>query len=292
MTTTAGIPHRAVARWANVLCEPLSSDRDRAHASLLMREHIETRVPWAVAYMAGVIRSLIQTLPSEDPWRHLATRVTGTGGETDVVRNLPNRAAPLHTGAIGAFGQFGSIDDALDMVDTGMKDRWVDPNLTALTPSPARAEDFDDTPTGEYLHPVAAALVGFGATDYDTMYRACLAAAGTAMGHRPDGTQTGVMERLEAVHEWVDHCTQAIRWAAFRRRCYEGAGDTFLHSQLLSWIADADQVYIDEWTPDINDHEIAEAHVGDGEYTRYMARRIEFGYRPPGTTDTNPLTDP
>jgi hypothetical protein len=104
--------HRPAVRWANVLFEPLSSNRDRVHAHIKFREFAASQVNWTAGWFAGVIYSGIHTLPADDPWRHLSARLASLQGD-DMVRREPGVPVPVPTMAVSKNGQFGSNTDAL-----------------------------------------------------------------------------------------------------------------------------------------------------------------------------------
>lgn len=257
--------HRPAVRWANVLFEPLSSNRDRVHAHIKFREFAASQVNWTAGWFAGVIYSGIHTLPADDPWRHLSARLASLQGD-DMVRREPGVPVPVPTMAVSKNGQFGSNTDALDLVPNDFGDPWCDPSLTAVTPAPTENEAFDATPDHSYIDPVAAAMIAFGSESYTTTRQAALVSAERALGLPSGAWNLPPLDRLKEVDRWIEAMATAMRWTAYRRRVYFSRWDSFMHEQCLSWLNQADAALVGLWEPDLSDAEIMEGSDPDATY--------------------------
>lgn len=221
-----------VARWIVSWSEPLLDETARVKIATDMGHFIDRNSEWSVAFLAGVLTDLAQSLPTNDPWRHMAGLIdlrqvaTGIPAEDKNMR-LARRSerAPLPglTGAITVEGRpFGTRRDAADLIAPGASDVSTDLSMAAVAVN---------------LSPLAAALVAFASHDPKTVQ----VVLGQTLHHLWMANVGSVMPQT-AGQAMFEAASSAIRWLIHRRRAYTGIDDTFPNIVGLSWIAKADRV--------------------------------------------------
>ena len=214
--------------------EPLVSARSRLTIGLEFDEQARLHPQWASVWFAGLISDAIQTLPDQDPWRHLTGTVKVNGDDLIARGKFP---VPTETGAIGHRGDFGTWHDTTDVRMAEMDDPALDIGL-AVVADPIPKE--------------SAALLAFAGQGW--------ASLNTAIGL----LATGVNESI------FDLCEPAVRWAYFRRNIYVGNDDPYIVFSAFAWLYRADMMTLGRlWdTAEVNtqieenhiDHEAYEAH--------------------------------
>ncbi|GEL47775.1 hypothetical protein CHO01_28910 [Cellulomonas hominis] len=225
------------AAWAAALCEPLISTRRRADLDAAMRQRATESPRWAVIFFAGMVSDQIQTLPAEDPWRHLSARA-GDLTRCDVPR------PPDSTGAVSGGDVFGQPSQGEDLVDLSPGDPGAEVTSAALA---------------DGLEPPAAAVLAFAADGWR-------AAAGAleevlAQGHEvfeigADALRWAVWRRRAYVGADDDlTMLSAMQWA-WRAQALSEGGALDLAESETTMIATT----------------LADYAVAAGEYERYRLR--------------------
>jgi hypothetical protein len=200
------------ATWLVAQCEPLVPTLDRAVAEAAFVEMTARDLSWARWWFAGVISDHLLTLPPADPWRHLSARV----GSRLSRGRLPK--PPEVTGAVGANGPFGTLEDGLDIVHASFADAPTDIGLAALSSG---------------LSPGGGVLLAFAADGWEPAAR-----AGQSL-HVEHLAEAG--NPAKAAGLWFGDASGALRWAAWRRRAYLGGDDWTLASG-FNWMWRADEL--------------------------------------------------
>lgn len=183
---------RIPVAWVMALYDALIPRDDVAARDAAMARWCRQEPSTAQVWFAGVIFSVMGTLPDTDPWSHLSARV-----DRSTTRGT---APPPDVGATGEHGRFGTVDDGRDLAGNA-EDPALDLYLAAL------AESLDDR---------SAAVLAFARDGW----RQALVALSTVTS--ADAT--------------FDVGSAALRWAAWRRRCYIPADDPHLLTQAGLWI--------------------------------------------------------
>lgn len=204
---------QAAATWLVAQCEPLVPTLDRAVAEQAFIA-VTLRNPECVTWwFGGLIADHIQSLPPTDPWRHLSARV----GETLTRGRLPK--PPALTGACGTNGKFGTLEDCTDLAHPSFSEPATDVGLAAVA-------------TG--ISSGGAALLGFAADGTRECARAAMAL------HTELITET--RDKKEAADKLFGACSDATRWAVWRRRAYVGLADDWTLASGFAWLWRADEL--------------------------------------------------
>lgn len=206
--------------WGHTLHEPLLPPRlrnrldgnfTRAHREHPDRVHV---------FLAGLIAEAIRTLPEDDPWRHLSGQI-----DNITVGHHP----PDNDGAVSDLDgePFGSWRDSVDVSGFEAITPWDDTALIAVT---------------DELHPHAAATLAAGAFGWRAVARMIRQAE--IVGDRPvipPGTDPmpfltdpAYLAAHDLAHARTS-ATNAVRWAAHRRRSYLGYSDPWLPDAITWW---------------------------------------------------------
>ena len=202
-------PQDAAAGWALTLLRPLLSTRRRAIFEQAMSGAFDAWPEWCHIYVGGVLVSLVCTLPTNDPWRHVSAR-SGT--------LVAGHGPPAMDGVVldNTGLRFGSWRDATDLIVPVFAEPESDPSLAEL------AEPL--TPLAGLL--LASAVGGDWRTTRDMMFdiSADLGATVDDFG-RPFAKVLGRISR--------DTAREAIAWALHRRMSY--GGDVYCEEILFRW---------------------------------------------------------
>lgn len=204
---TTPLADRSVpASWLVTLCEPLVDVATRAALEDAMAERCSHHPVWATWWFAGMISDQVATLPLDDPWRMLSARVSTPG--PDLTRGISPRP-PRHTGAVGRYGEFGTVRDGADLLPELPPNVSTDVGLAALGPG---------------LSPLSAAVLAFCADDWQAGGRAAQALVedGGELARSP--------ERVFSV------LAAALRWSIWRRRAYLSGEDSFTLASGFAWL--------------------------------------------------------
>lgn len=252
-------PHAPAIRWATVFDEPYASLDSRLQGERLLAGHLAANPDWLSVWAAGSLHAVAQALPTDDPWRRVAARLTvppenRVNAHSAIVREpiRPDRsveAAPTRTGARLDDQTFGSFRNGTDLYDQPLANPWTDPALVVLT---GPHNPHDPSPNGPdevaTLDPTSAALIGFAGEPDTTGLNQLVRVVSVVFDTHDPAT---------AVKLWGD----ALRWVAWRRRNYASNDDEWASGSMLRWVARADSYLADEFDPaehirDIRDHAI------------------------------------
>lgn len=232
---------QAAATWLVAQCEPLVPTLDRAVAEQAFVAAVARNPESATWWFGGVIADQIRSLPPADPWRHLSARA----GETLTRGRLPK--PPELTGAIGANGKFGSMQDCTDLAHPSFSDPATDVGLAAVASGISNA---------------SAALVAFAADGPEVCARAGMAVHAELLSETRD-PQAAAAGLFGA-------CADATRWAVWRRRAYVGLGDDWTLASGFAWLWRAEELAANgdlpagEW--DEAERALADAGIDPGTY--------------------------
>jgi len=246
----------------------------------LLADHLAADRYWTAIWAAGSLHSVAQTLPDDDPWKRISAALvvpsafgpTGAGsnaadpGDTSTLltrkTTRPDGSAevtPMTTGAYLDGQRFGTFANGSDIYDHPLPEPWTDPALVVLTgpgspddPAPTSADDVSA------LDPNSAALIGFaGAEGLEGLERLVQAMTVIFDTNSP----------ATALTIWSD----ALRWVAWRRRCYTGNDDNFTSGSMLAWVTWADSYVVGEFNPDNHLRDIRDHLIPRGSYTNWRA---------------------
>ena len=199
---------KVAATWLVAQCEPLVPALDRAvveQAFVLEVTESPGRAAW---WFGGLIADHMLTLPAEDPWRSLSARA---GHALTRGPQLPK--PPETTGAVGAHGAFGVLEDCTDLAHPSFTDTGTDVGLAAVASG---------------ITPAGGALVAFGADGW----QACAEAALSIHEEMLESTRDAQV----AAARFFGACSDAARWALWRRRAYVGLGDDWTLVSGFAWL--------------------------------------------------------
>lgn len=223
-----------VARWVLTLSEPLLSTNRRIQADEEMAKFIGSNSQWACFWFAGFMCDVVSTLPPDDPWRLLSSRIDlsaisigepGTDADTVLSWRNPQGAAAPETGTGSVFPdgrRFGSERDSDDLVMPDLGEADVDMGLVAL------AEELDD---------LASGVAGFATSNVEAfadalakIYHHIWLADYTGESAVPTGVR------------FLNAVAPALRRFIHRRRIYLGQDDPFVNIAGFAWMARADRL--------------------------------------------------
>jgi hypothetical protein len=201
-----------------------------------------SRSPWGGLWFASILWQIIATLPTSDPWRHMA-------GNNGVQRHVVHDIDAPHgcRGAWTAQGRFGSVRDAVDLI---------------------RIDHPGDLHRDARLSSYAAVLPAHAAY--------LIAAAGFSFGHL-DAAVRHLLNAIDPDHRVEDARTvhlfldAALRWALDRRAAYTGEDGYIVHASAIA-VARAHRAVFDI-EPTDPDFEIHAAWAGKIDDDAYEAVR-------------------
>ena len=204
---------RASGAWLVAQCEPLLATLDRVVTDEAMVAAFVSDPAWCSWWFAGVLSDQVRSLPPADPWRRLPARAGA-----HLTRGV-SVAVPATTGARGAHGEFGTVDDGRDLVAATFGDAPIDLGLAALSSG---------------LSAGGAAMLAFAADGWERTALAVLAIRSEHLASTAD--EVMVAGRI------FEDCSGALRWAAWRRRAYQGRADDWLLVSGFAWMWRADEL--------------------------------------------------
>ena len=190
-----------VHRWCIYLYDPLIPAKEQRQITKDIQEWMASSPAKSAAWVAGVCWMVGNTLPSIDPWRHLAAYDASTG--------LRLGDGPDHTGAVVDTGvkkvAFGTVESGEDLVEPTGLDTRQDIWLATLS---------------QRLTDQEAAAFAFCIHEWRTGMQAILA--------------IDIADRYEA-------CLNLMRWVLWRRRYYNGMDDPYLLMIGTGWLLRLDE---------------------------------------------------
>lgn len=296
------VPHAPAIRWASIFEEPFASRASQLQADRLLTEHLAADRYWTAIWAAGALHSVTQTLPSDDPWKRVSAALgvpsafgptnPGSSGDGDLDNLLLRKTArpdgtsevtPMSTGAYLDGKPFGTFANGQDIYDHPMPEPWTDPALVVLTGPSSPDAPMPSGPDGlEPLNPISAALIGFAGAEGVDGFEQLLKVMTVVFDTQQPGT---------ALTLWSD----ALRWVAWRRRCYTGNEDNFTSGAMLAWASWADSYVVGEWQPANHLRDIKDHLVPTGSYTswrNYLSDVKENEPLPPEWFEANDVEAP
>lgn len=229
--TTRPAPSDAATAWSMTLVEPLLPDRLRFELDEQMAFVSRRRPSWSAAFFGGTLASIVQTLPPNDPWRHLDARV----GNITVGDNPPEITGARHTVGARTGEGFGIWRDGLDIVPLVFEDPVRDVALAALS---------------QPLSSTSAALIALSGQGWEpsiTAHRAAYTIAVPADDATPSSvTYPEKWKSGAAGMSLYRHASEALRWAIWRRRAYGITDDPYVVESAFRWAVRADRIILKE----------------------------------------------
>lgn len=211
-TQNRAASHKALAHWSVAMCEPLLSADARACIDREVDEACYREPDYVTAWAAGLMATLLASLPPKDPWRNLSAAIYPANGKPIIVEREGIPAPPV-TGARSAKRSFGTRRDVSDMIIPEFNDWYMDLALAGVA---------------EELDPNASALIGFASHGFIPALRA----ATHILDELVESRKVSVTASGPTMREIL---WRAVTRVIHRRRTYMGHDDGFITSQMFEW---------------------------------------------------------